>query len=102
MRKFIKRTLLVVLILLVVVQIPFIYRRYKTGQLAEKIVQIQSTRQETNNTGYTDYKGVVHVHTGIGGHSTGRFDELLDGAKANALDFVVMTEHVSPATIRPA
>jgi hypothetical protein len=96
MRKFIKRALLVILILLVVVQIPFIYRRYKIGKLAEKISQIQSARQETNNTGYTEYKGVVHVHTGLGGHSTGRFDELLDGAKANALDFVVMTEHVTP------
>ena len=96
MRKFIKRALLVILIILVLVQIPFIYRRYRIGKLAEKIVQIQSARAEPPATGYTDYKGVVHVHTGLGGHSTGRFDELLDGAKGNALDFVVMTEHVTP------
>lgn len=91
-----KRALLVILILLAAAQIPFIYRRYKTGKLAERITRLQSARTGPNNTGYTDYKGVIHVHTGIGGHSTGRFDELLDGAKANALDFVVMTEHVTP------
>lgn len=96
MRKFLKRAFLVILILLVVVQIPFIYRRYKLGRLAERITQLQSTRVEPTNTGFTDYKGVIHVHTGIGGHSTGRFDELLDGARANALDFVVMTEHATP------
>lgn len=96
MRKFIKRALLVILIILVLVQIPFIYRRWQTGKLAEKIVQIQSARVEPQNIAYTDYKGVIHAHSGIGGHSTGRFDELLDGAKANSLDFVIMTEHVTP------
>lgn len=96
MRKFIKRALLVILIILVLVQIPFIYRRWQTGKLAEKIVQIQSARVEPQNSAYTEYKGVIHAHTGLGGHSTSRFDELLDGAKANALDFVIMTEHVTP------
>lgn len=96
MKKFLKRAFLVILILLVVVQIPFIYRRYKLGRLAERIAQLQAARVEPTNTGFTDYKGVIHVHTGIGGHSTGRFDELLDGARANALDFVVMTEHATP------
>src|SRR5262249_8370165 len=29
-----------------------------------------------------------------GGHSTGTFQEIIAGAKANQLDFVIMTEHV--------
>jgi predicted metal-dependent phosphoesterase TrpH len=33
------------------------------------------------------------VHTSLGGHSTGTFSELIAGAKANQLDFVIMTEH---------
>ncbi len=40
-----------------------------------------------------DYKGVIHVHTSLGGHSTGGFDELIDAANSNDLDFVMMTEH---------
>jgi len=43
--------------------------------------------------GFTEYKGVMHVHTSLGGHSTGTFDELIRAANANDLDFVVMTEH---------
>ena len=31
----------------------------------------------------------------MGGHSTGGFDELIDGARKNNLDFVVMTEHTA-------
>src|SRR5437588_1672956 len=42
---------------------------------------------------YVDYKGVIHVHTSLGGHSTGTFAELVAAAKANNLDFVIMTEH---------
>jgi hypothetical protein len=38
---------------------------------------------------------VIHVHTFLGGHSTGGFDELIDGARKNNLDFVVMTEHTT-------
>jgi hypothetical protein len=36
---------------------------------------------------------VIHVHTSLGGHSNGTFAELIAGAKANQLDFVIMTEH---------
>ena len=35
----------------------------------------------------------MHVHTSLGGHSTGTFSELIAAAKANNLDFVIMTEH---------
>jgi hypothetical protein len=35
----------------------------------------------------------MHVHTFLGGHSTGTFEELIEAANANRLDFVVMTEH---------
>ena len=42
---------------------------------------------------FAEYTGVMHVHTFLGGHSTGTFEELIAGANANDLDFVVMTEH---------
>ena len=42
---------------------------------------------------FVDYQGVIHVHSSLGGHSTGTFAELIAAAKANQLDFVIMTEH---------
>jgi hypothetical protein len=95
MKKFLKRVFLVILIILVLVQIPFIYRRYMLGKLSEKIAQLQSQRTTRDDPVFRDYKGVIHIHTSLGGHSTGTFDELIEGANANGLDFVVMTEHSS-------
>jgi hypothetical protein len=36
---------------------------------------------------------VVHVHSFLGGHSTGTFSEIISAAQANQLQFVIMTEH---------
>ena len=76
-------------------QIPFACNRFRVRQLATKISELNAKPNLSNDLGYRDYKGAVHVHSFLGGHSTGTFEELLDGAKKNSLDFVVMTEHVS-------
>ena len=93
--KIIKRIILVLLVLLLLAQIPFIYRRYQTGKLAEKIAQLGSQRTAYTDPNYKEYKGIIHAHTSLGGHSTGSFDELIAAANANDLDFVLMTEHYS-------
>ncbi len=90
-----KKILLVLLAVILLLQIPFVYRRYQYGQLAGKINALRAQRIETANPNFNDYKGVIHVHTAIGGHSTGTFDELAGGAAKNNLDFVVMTEHTA-------
>ena len=90
-----KKILLALLAVVLLAQIPFIYNRYKFGQLHDKINQLQTQRIENPNQNFKDYKGIIHVHTAIGGHSTGSFDELIDGANKNNLDFVVMTEHTT-------
>lgn len=95
MKKLIKRILLILLAVLVAVQAPFIYRRYKIGQLAEKIEQLNANRTVSENSKYKEYKGIIHAHTNLGGHSTGSFEELIAAANANDLDFVIMTEHWS-------
>ncbi|HYR77293.1 MAG TPA: CehA/McbA family metallohydrolase [Pyrinomonadaceae bacterium] len=89
-----RRILLVCLVIIIVSQIPFAYRRYRLSRLNKTIQQLASQRipQQTEN-GYVDYRGVIHVHTALGGHSTGNFAELISAAKANQLDFVIMTEH---------
>ncbi len=90
-----KKILLILLAVLLLAQIPFIYNRYQFGQLHDKILALQTQKIENPNSNYRDYKGIIHVHTSIGGHSTGTFDELIDGAAKNELDFVVMTEHTT-------
>ena len=90
-----KKILLVLLIVFLLTQIPFVYNRYQFGRLHDKITRLQTERIENSNQNFKDYKGIIHVHTTIGGHSTGSFDELIDGAAKNNLDFVVMTEHTT-------
>ena len=83
------------LVLLVLAQIPFIYRRYQTGKLAQKIAELDAQRTTYTDPNFKEYKGIIHAHTNLGGHSTGTFDEIIAAANANDLDFVLMTEHYS-------
>ncbi len=86
-----KRILLVIFVLIVLSQIPFACRRYKLRRLHAAINQLNS--QRTNPDDFVDYKGVVHVHSFLGGHSSGTFTEIISAAQANQLQFVIMTEH---------
>jgi hypothetical protein len=89
-----KKLALAVVIILVLIQIPFAYRRYKLRKLNAAIAQINSQRTTPETSPHwAEYKGVVHVHSFLGGHSSGTFSDIIAAAKANQLDFVVMTEH---------
>lgn len=94
-----KKLLLGLLVIVLLSQLPFAYRRYRLGRLHAAIQLINSQRRipETNNRlpEYTEYRGVVHVHSFLGGHSTGSFAEIISAAQANQLQFVIMTEHLS-------
>ncbi len=93
-----KRALFVALIVFATIQVPFIYRRYKFSQLAENISQLKQAPVEQASPAdgaFREYRGVVHVHTNLGGHSTGSFDELTAAAETSRLDFVILTEHWS-------
>jgi len=89
-----RKILIVILGLIVLSQIPFAYRRYRLRRLHNAIQQLAEQRVPPSpENEYIDYKGVIHVHSFLGGHSTGTFAELIAAAKANQLDFVIMTEH---------
>src|SRR5438270_3818451 len=88
-----RKILIVVLVLFLVSQLPFAYRSYRLLRLHRTIEQLARQRIPAAANDYFDYKGVIHVHSSIGGHSTGNFIELVSAAKANQLDFVIMTEH---------
>jgi len=89
-----RKILILILGLVVLSQIPFAYRRYRLRRLQKSIQQLATQRfAPAPENQYVDYKGVIHVHSFLGGHSTGNFTELVSAAKANQLDFVIMTEH---------
>ena len=89
-----KKLLLGLLIIVLCSQAPFAYRRYRLKRLRTAIQQFESQRVTKDTASeYVDYTGVIHVHSSLGGHSTGTFSELIAAARANNLDFVIMTEH---------
>jgi hypothetical protein len=94
MRRLLK-LLAFVLLSALLAQTPFIYRRYQLGRLDAKIRELNAARVAQVDPAYADYKGAIHVHSFLGGHSTGTFAEIERGAQANGLAFVVMTEHPS-------
>src|SRR5438874_9610175 len=89
-----RKILLITLGLVVVSQLPFACRRYRLSRLHNSIEQLASQRtNQPIESEYNDYQGVIHVHSSLGGHSTGNFAELIAAAKTNQLDFVIITEH---------
>ena len=91
-----KKIVLVLVGLLLLSQVPFIYRRYQIGRLHAEVERLNSERvADQGGNGYADYKGVIHVHSLLGGHSTGNFEDIIKAANLNQLSFVIMTEHPS-------
>lgn len=43
-----------------------------------------------------DYRGIIHVHSELSHDSKGKFENIINAAKNNKIDFVVMTDHWSP------
>ncbi|HKS29289.1 MAG TPA: hypothetical protein VJS44_15780 [Pyrinomonadaceae bacterium] len=90
-----KKFTLLLLGLLLLSQTPFVYRRFQLRALRAKIHELNASRVVNEADAFKDYKGVVHVHSFLGGHSTGNFTEIVEAARQNGLGFVVMTEHPS-------
>jgi hypothetical protein len=91
-----KKLLLVLLLAVLLTQIPFAYRRYKLRRLQSAIQLVNSEHApEIGDSSFAEYKGVIHVHSFLGGHSNGNFEDIIAAAKSNQLNFVVLTEHTS-------
>jgi hypothetical protein len=85
-----RKLLLVFVCLILLSQFPFAYRRFKLRRLN---IAIQAIQTSTVADGLVEYQGVIHVHSFLGGHSSGTFQEIISAARANHLQFVIMTEH---------
>ncbi len=103
-----KKVALVLLVLLAVSQAPFAWRSYRLRRLGAAVDALNAGRAAAADTGLKEFAGVFHVHSSLGGHSPGTLEEIVRAAKAERLDFVVMTEHPQPgldtaaATLRGA
>ncbi|MEA2206083.1 MAG: hypothetical protein QOE77_2859 [Blastocatellia bacterium] len=90
----VKKVAIALLGIVVLSQIPFAWRRYRLRRLHHAIAQLANQRAAPQTPSrFRDFKGVIHVHSFLGGHSTGTFEAIVSAAKANQLDFVIMTEH---------
>ncbi len=77
-----KKLLLLLVVMILLSQIPFAYRRYKLGRLNAAIVSLESQRQTSvSDDGLLEYRGVAHVHSFLGGHSAGTFQEIIAARK---------------------
>ena len=91
-----KKIALALLALLLLSQAPFACRHYRLGRLGAAIEALNAERASPPPAeGFDEYAGVFHVHSSLGGHSTGTLAEIVRAAKAERLAFVVMTEHPS-------
>ena len=89
-----KKSVIIILVVLLISQIPFAYRRYKLRRLNQAIQRVNSERVlASSDNHFVEYQGVIHVHSFLGGHSSGTFSDIINAAKANGLQFVIMTEH---------
>ena len=92
-----KKITLALLVLLLVSQVPFAYRRYRLWRLGAAVDALNAARAASpHDEPFDEYAGVFHVHSSLGGHSTGRLEEIVRAARRERLAFVVMTEHPSP------
>lgn len=96
MKRWKKITLVLLAIVVVVAQIPYVFRRFQIAERARLIAETDARRTAREDPDFSEFKGIIHAHTSLGGHSTGSFDELIAAAAENKLDFAVMTEHTSP------
>jgi hypothetical protein len=90
-----KKFTIAALAIIAISQIPFAYRRHLLSNLRSAIASLNASRIVTVDPQYTDYAGVIHVHSNLGGHSTGTLPELVRAAESQGLKFIVMTEHPS-------
>ncbi|MBV8858539.1 MAG: hypothetical protein JOZ02_16520 [Acidobacteria bacterium] len=93
-----KKVALALLALVLLSQAPFAYRSYRLRRLGAAIDALNAGRAAAapEEEPLTEYAGVFHVHSFLGGHSPGTLEEIVRAAKSERLAFVVMTEHPQP------
>ena len=78
-------------LLLIIVQFPFIYSVCQSRQLDRYLANLP--RETVTEVPYRDLRGTVHVHTAAGSHSLGTYQEVAEAARRAGYDYLFITEH---------
>lgn len=85
--RFLRRFLLILLIL----QLPFIFKVCQSRELSQYLAQLPASKAPP--VPFTDLRGTLHVHSAAGGHSLSTYPEILEVARSLDYDYIVFTEH---------
>ncbi len=80
-----------VLLVLAILQLPFLYRLWETQQLAGYLRRLPAPVKLDDP--FQDIRGSLHVHSAAGGHSLGTYPEIIQAAKQAGHRYVFITEH---------
>lgn len=90
-KKRIKIYLKIALLLLLIVQVPFVYEILESYWLNSYLESLPRTEHPGNP--FNDVKGMIHVHSAAGGHSRGTYPEIIAAGKKAGAKWIFMTEH---------
>jgi len=79
------------ILVLLLLQLPFIYQICKTGQVSDYVED--PPRQKFAPVPFQDLRGTMHVHSAAGGHSLGTYPEIIEAAKQAGYKYLFITEH---------
>jgi len=79
------------LLLLLIIQVPFIYEVLESYWLHSYLESLPRTEHPGNP--FNDVKGMIHVHSAAGGHSKGTYPEIIEAGKKAGAKWIFMTEH---------
>ena len=85
--RFLRRLLLILLIL----QLPFIYKVCQSRELRQYLAQLPASKVPP--VPFKDLRGTLHVHSAAGGHSLATYPEILEVARRLDYDYIIFTEH---------
>ncbi len=80
-----------VLLVLLILQIPFVYRVCQTRQLEAYLAELAPESVELSP--FQDLRGSIHIHSAAGSHSIGTYPEIIRAAKDADYDYAFITEH---------
>ena len=80
------------LVLLAVMQLPFLYSVVETYQLRRYLQHLPREGVEIAAP-FQDLRGAIHVHSLLGGHSLATYREIIQAAKDTNCDYIFVTEH---------
>ncbi len=89
-----KHVLLLALVILLLLQLPFVISLYGTYRLHRYLASLPTVA--VPKPPFQDIRGGIHVHSAAGGHSLGTYPEIIRAAKEAGYKYVFITEHPKP------